>query len=112
SCQLHLNDNMELMGHRNWIQILDSAYPAQVGSRIETIETNSDQLDVARTVLGGIQHSIHVRPVIFMDAELPFVSEQKAPGISSYRSQISTLLRGYDVNSRLQQSIIDEVGKD
>ena len=47
-----------------------------------------------------------------MDAELPFVSEQKAPGISSYRSQISTLLRGYEVNSRLHQSLIEEVGKD
>src|SRR2546429_503554 len=84
----------------------------QVGSGIETIETNSDQLDVARTVLAGIKDSIHVRPVIFMDAELPFVSEQKAPGISSYRSQISTLLRGYEVNSRLHQSLIEEVGKD
>ena len=49
------------------------------------METNSDQLDVVRTVLAGIKDSIHVRPVIFMDAELPFVSEQKAPGISSYR---------------------------
>jgi hypothetical protein len=112
SWRSHLNDEMPLMGHRNWILIVDSAYPEQVGFGIETIETNSDQLDVVHTVLAGIKDSIHVRPVIFMDVELPFVSEQKAPGISNYRSQISTLLRGYEVNSRLHQSLIDEVGKD
>jgi len=112
SWRSHLNDELQVMGHRNWILIVDSAYPEQVGSGIETIETNSDQFDVVRTVLTGIKDSIHVRPVIFMDAELPFVPEQKAPGVSSYRSKISALLHDYAVNSRLHQSLIDEVGKD
>lgn len=111
SWQSHLNE-LPLMGHRNWILIVDSAYPEQVGAGIETIETNADQLDVVRTVLAGIKNSIHVRPVIFMDAELPFVPEQKAPGVSKYREEVKTVLREYAVSSRLHQSLIDEVGKD
>jgi len=56
--------------------------------------------------------SIHVRPVIFMDAELPFVPDRKAPGISDYRTQIASVLHDYEVQSRLHQSLIDEVAQD
>ena len=112
SWQSHVKHELPIMGHRNWILIVDSAYPAQVGAGIETVETNSDQLDVVRTVLAELKNSIHVRPVIFMDAELPFVPEQKAPGVSKYREQIAALLRGNEVTPRLHQSLIDEIGKD
>ena len=112
SWQSHLKDELQVMGHRNWILVVDSAYPAQVGAGIETIETNSDQLEVVRTVLANMKNSIHVRPVIFMDAELPFVPEPKAPGVSNYRSEITKVLHEYQVSSRLHQSLIDEVAKD
>ena len=112
SWQSHLKDELSLMGHRNWILIVDSAYPEQVGPGIETVETNADQLDVVRTVLTMMKGSIHVRPVIFMDAELPFVPDRKAPGISAYRTQIATVLYDYEVQSRLHQSLIDEVAQD
>ena len=112
SWQSRLAGELPLMGHRNWILVVDSAYPEQVGSGIETIETNADQLEVVRTVLAAVQGSIHVRPIIFMDAELPFIPDKEAPGISNYRTQINSLLHGYDVQSRLHQSLIDELAKD
>ena len=112
SWQSHLKDELSLMGHRNWILIVDSAYPEQVGPGIETVETNADQLAVVRTVLATMKGSIHVRPVIFLDAELPFVPDQKAPGISAYRTQLASVLHEYEVQSRLHQSLIDEIAKD
>ena len=112
SWQTHLKDELSLMGHRNWILIVDSAYPEQVGPGIETVETNADLLDVLRTALTAMKTSIHVRPVIFLDAELAFVPDQKAPGISAYRTQLTSLLHDYQVQSRLHQSLIDEVAKD
>lgn len=110
--QSRVKDELPVMGHRNWIIIVDSAYPEQVGPGIETVETNGDQLDVVRQVLTLIKGSIHVRPVIFMDSELPFVPEQKAPGVSNYREQIKTLLHEHTVSSRLHQLLIDEIAKD
>ena len=71
---------MPLLGHRNWILIVDSAYPLQSSPGVETIETNASHLDVLRYVLGAINRSIHVRPLIYMDAELPFVPDDDAPG--------------------------------
>ena len=112
SWQTHLRDELSLMGHRNWILIVDSAYPEQVGPGVETVETSADQLDVVRVALTTIKSSIHVRPVIFLDAELPFVPDQKVPGISAYRTQLTSVLHDYEVQSRLHQSLIDEVAKD
>jgi hypothetical protein len=92
-----LSQAMPLLGHRNWILIVDSAYPLQISPGIETIDTNASHIDVLRTVMKEIDHSIQIRPEIFTDAELPFVSDSDAPGASAYREQISELFRGYDV---------------
>jgi hypothetical protein len=75
-----VTEAMPLLGHRNWILIVDSAYPLQTSPGIETIETNANQVDVLQFVVGAINDSIHVRPDIYMDAELPLVPEQDAPG--------------------------------
>src|SRR5271170_7320996 len=86
-------ESMPLLGHRNWILIVDSAYPLQSSPGVDTIETHSGQLDVLAFVLDAINHSVHVRPDIFMDTELPFVPEQDAPGVSAYRTKVADLLR-------------------
>jgi hypothetical protein len=106
-----LAEQLPLMGHRNWILIADSAYPLQTSPGIETIETNSDQIEVVRYVLDQINSSIHVRPEIFMDAELPYVPDQDAPGASAYRKQIAAVLNGYAVTSRLHDKLIAEMAQ-
>jgi hypothetical protein len=106
-----LAQRLPLLGHRNWILIADSAYPLQVSPGIETIETNANQIDVVRYVLKQIDNSIQVRPEIFMDAELPFVPDQDAPGASDYRRQIAEVLRGYKVDSELHDKLIAEMGQ-
>jgi hypothetical protein len=106
--------SMPLLGHRNWILIVDSAYPLQTSPGIETIETNANQVEVVRQVLGAINNSIHVRPVIYMDAELPFVPEDEAPGASAYRREIGDLLAAYRIESLPHEKIIanlDEAGR-
>jgi hypothetical protein len=107
-------ETMPLLGHRNWILVVDSAYPLQASPGVETIETNADQFDVVRYVLGAIGASIHVRPLIWMDAELPFVPDEDAPGAAAYRAEIASLLHGYPVESLPHDRVIaniDEAGK-
>jgi D-ribose pyranose/furanose isomerase RbsD len=112
--QSRLAHILPLLGHRNWIMIVDSAYPLQSSSGVETIETNTDQMDVIRQVLTAINGSIHVRPIVYMDAELPYVPEKDAPGVSSYREGIKSVLAGQKITSLPHEQIIakvDEVGK-
>jgi hypothetical protein len=46
-----------------------------------------------------------------MDAELPFVPDQDAPGASAYRAQIATALRSYTVESVLHDKIMAAIGE-
>jgi L-fucose mutarotase/ribose pyranase (RbsD/FucU family) len=83
---------LPLYGHRNWIVVADSAYPAQSRAGIETIIADADQIDVLHTVLRAIEASKHVRANIYLDHELEFVAEQNAPGAALYKSELQALL--------------------
>jgi hypothetical protein len=112
--QTRLGQILPLLGHRNWILIVDSAYPLQSSAGVETLETNTDQISVIRGVLGAIDSSIHVRPIVYMDAELPFVPEKDAPGVAAYRDQIKAVLAGRPITSLPHEQIIakvDDIGK-
>lgn len=112
--QTRLAHTLPLLGHRNWIMIVDSAYPLQSSAGVETLETNTDQMEVIRQVLAAIDHSIQVRPIVYMDAELPFVMEKDAPGVTAYRESIKAALAGRKITSLPHEQIItkvDEVGK-
>ena len=102
-------ESMPLLGHRNWILVVDSAYPLQESSGIETVETDASQAEVVRYVLDAIDHSIHVRPLIYMDAELPFVPDEDAAGASAYRAQIATMLHGLSVESVPHDKVIADI---
>ena len=101
--------SMPLMGHRNWVLIVDSAYPLQSSPGVETLETNANQLDVLRYVLGSVNSSIHVRPLIYMDKELPFVGDDDAPGATAYREQVQKILADYTIESMLHERVINQI---
>lgn len=106
-----VDQTMPSLGHRNWILVVDSAYPMQVAPGVETIDTSSGETEVLQYVLRAIDHSIHVRPEIYMDAELPFVSDQDAPGASAYRTDVAALLRGYSIQSLPHEKLIATVAE-
>jgi L-fucose mutarotase/ribose pyranase (RbsD/FucU family) len=92
-----LSEILPLFGHRNWIVVADSAYPAQANPGIETIVSGADQVHVVQQVLGAITASSHVRANVYADKELAFVTEVDAPGIADYRKELSAALHGAGV---------------
>src|SRR6202034_4382512 len=80
---------LPLLGHRNWILIVDSAYPLQSSPGVQTVDNNLPLTLVVREVLTQIDNSEHLRPDIYMDAELPFVADEDAAGVSQYRANIA-----------------------
>ena len=101
-----LLDRIPLYGHRNWIVIADSAYPAQSRAGIETIVSNGDHVQVIQQVLAALSASRHVRPIVYTDQELKFILEKDAPGISAYRRQLAGVLQNRAVNSLPHEQII------
>lgn len=114
-----VRQELPLMGHRNWIAVVDSAYPLQTSGGIETVETGADQIDVIEAVLESIAKSRHVRPVIFTDAELKAVPESDAAGVTAYRESLSKLFGRIDRGKVEAQALpheqiiskLDEAGK-
>jgi len=102
----HLNTLLPLYGHRNWIVVADSAYPAQSKPGIETVVSGAGQLEVARKVLDAIDASRHVRANVYLDQELDFVDEADAPGVTRYRNQLNELLKNANKIPMLHEQII------
>lgn len=111
SWQAKLQQELPLMGHRNWIVIVDSAYPLQTSPGVETIETGADQIAVVKTVLEQLSASRHVGSIVYMDAELPFVSEKDAPGVTQYRDEVKKAIGDSPIHSLLHERLIAELNK-
>lgn len=109
-----LQKELPLLGHRNWIVVADSAYPLQTAPGIETIYVAADQLEVVKGVVAELAKTRHVQPAIYTDAEMKFVSETNAPGISAYREALGKILARQPVQVLPHEQIIaklDEAGK-
>jgi L-fucose mutarotase/ribose pyranase (RbsD/FucU family) len=97
---------LPLFGHRNWIVVADSAYPAQSKAGIETIVASAEQIQVVEKVVAAIAACEHIRANIYTDQELSYVEENDAPGITSYRQQLEALLAGSSAKQIPHEQII------
>lgn len=96
-------------GHRNWIAIVDSAFPELISPGISLDTTESLQ-----SILSGIQEAPHVRPEIFLDSELDLLNEDLCPGIEKFRTELQSQLEPYPVAKLPHEQIIsmlDEAAK-
>src|SRR5690348_9713436 len=111
--QEKFRQELPLLGHRNWIVIADSAYPMQTAPGIETLYLDADQLEVVAFVLSELGKSAHVKPIIYTDAELKYVPENRARGITAYRQELERLLANRTAHKLAHEAIIsklDEAG--
>ena len=112
--QAKLHQQLPLLGHRNWIVVADSAYPWQTSPGIETIYADADPLDVLGSVLQALSRSRHVKPIVYTDAELRYVPEARAPGVTAFRQGLDKLLAAQSPRALPHEEIIsklDEAGK-
>ncbi len=106
-----LEELLPLLGHRNWIVIADSAYPLQSNPGIKTIVVDCKQNEVLKAVLDLIAKQPHVKPIVYKDAELKFVDEKYAPGISKFRVEMDSILKESRVQTLPHEEIIAKLDK-
>ncbi len=87
-----LREAIPVYGHRNWIVVADSAYPAQSSPGIETVVSGEDHFVVLQEVLAAVAASKHLRPLILLDRELEFVPEADAAGVTAFRERLTQVL--------------------
>ncbi len=109
-----LQKSLPLFGHRNWILIVDMAYPLQSKPAIHTIYTGEDQLTVVKAVLNAVKKAPHVYPDVFLDKEADYITDAEAPGMDAYKRSLGKLLTGLHVEKKLHEDLIagiDEAAK-
>lgn len=109
-----LKARLPLYGHRNWVVIADSAYPAHSGQAIETIVADEEQMTVLGRVFAILRGCKHVQPIVYTDKELKFVHDKDAPGVGSYREKLGSVLSGHEIRVLPHDEIIsmlDRVGE-
>ncbi len=104
--ELSLQCLLPLWGHRNWIVVADSAYPAQSNPGIETIATEADHCLVLKATLDAIDNTKHVRANVYLDAEFKLVAEKDGPGVTRYRQMLARLIGNRETQFLEHEQII------
>jgi D-ribose pyranose/furanose isomerase RbsD len=112
--QSQLDNQLSLMGHRNWVVVVDSAYPLQSRAGIKTVLSDKGQLETVEQVIKMIDQADHVRAKVYLDKEIDFVPVNYAKGIDEYRSALKEFLQHADVQKIPHEQLIaklDEAAK-
>jgi D-ribose pyranose/furanose isomerase RbsD len=104
-----LAEELPLLGHRNWILVVDKAFPAQNAPGIHVVNTGEELLPVLQYTLGEISKSTHVKPIIFTDQELNFITPEIESGIGAYKKSLGEMLHGSDVQTILHDSVFEKI---
>ncbi len=100
-----LNQKLPMLGHRNWILVVDKAFPEQNAPGMEYIYANEDLLPVLKQVLAQVNSSSHVKPIIYQDKELGFITENQAKGVKHFVQESKTLFGNQNVQTMLHDSV-------
>jgi len=102
---------LPLMGHRNWILVVDKAYPWQSGSGITTLYTGQPLVKTLEEVVTALKASTHAKPVFYTDKEMAFITEDLAKGSDAYREQLKKVLEGQTTQSLLHDDVFPKIAE-
>jgi D-ribose pyranose/furanose isomerase RbsD len=106
-----LNSCLPRYGHRNWIVVVDSAFPVQSNPGIETILANADQIAVVRKVVRAVAACKHIRANAYTDRELRLIEEADAPGMTEYRRQLDAVFAGQPIQQIPHEQIMAKLNE-
>ena len=109
--KMQLDQELPLLGHRNWILVVDKAFPAQNAAGIITINTGEAFLPVLQYTLAQINSSTHIKPIIFTDKELNYITNKQVPEIEKYKTKLFEVIPRDQVQTMLHDSVFVKIAK-
>lgn len=114
SWKQEVDKTLPLLGHRNWIIVVDKAFPLQNSAGMQIINTNELLLPVLKYLIQQTNAATHIKPIIYGDKELSFITEQQAPGVTQFLIDRQQLFNGQLVQTILHDSVfakLDDAAK-
>lgn len=105
------SEQLPLLGHRNWILVVDKAFPQQNAPGIITINTGEALLPVLQYTLNQINESTHVRPLFYTDKELNYITEKQVPEIEKFKTDLFGIIPSGQTQTLLHDSVFVKIAK-
>lgn len=100
-----LEQDLHLLGHRNWILVVDKAFPEQSAPGMKYLFVEQDLPPTLEYVLREVESSTHVSPVVYRDRELSYITEDHVADITRLKEEINRILEGKEVNTLLHDEV-------
>ncbi|MEX2568073.1 MAG: hypothetical protein WD431_19150 [Cyclobacteriaceae bacterium] len=100
------------MGHRNWILLVDSAFPEHNADGMETILVEGGMLENLEWLLPMIQDAPHLNPNIYKDLELDYLDDDMVPGIEDFKLKLNEILGDKPAVPLLHEKIFEMLDKE
>ena len=104
-------EQLSLLGHRNWILVVDKAFPAQNAAGIITINTGEALMPVLQYTIKQIEASTHVKPIVFTDKELNYISVKQVPEIEKFKTDLFAVIPKDQAQTMLHDSVFVKIAK-
>lgn len=98
-------------GHRNWILIVDKAFPAQNTNGLITIDTKENLQEALLYTLQHIAKSTHIKPIVYTDKEFAYLNSKQVSQIVEYRNLRTDILQKYNPQVLLHDSVFVKINQ-
>jgi len=106
-----LNEEIALLGHRNWVVVADAAYPLQSHPAIRTILSDDNHLTTVSKVFRILNTQPHVEPIVYLDLESDYLTDAEVGGIEAYIADLDGLFGDAVTAKALHEDIIQKLDR-
>jgi len=96
---------VDALGVQNWIIVAESSFPVVSRGGVRTLVVDGEIPEIVDFVVNHLEKSENVTPTFNTARELPFVSNDRAPGIDFFRKQLKEALHGHQVRQMDNRSL-------
>ncbi len=99
-----LQELLPLLGHRNWILVVDKAFPLQTAAGMTYLNSGEEMDQALSYVLEAVEGSSHIKPVVYVDRELSVLKHiGKEEG--EVAAKLEDTLKDYEVEHILHEEV-------
>ncbi|MBT7957912.1 MAG: hypothetical protein HN759_01140 [Akkermansiaceae bacterium] len=109
-----IRSELTYLGARNWVVVAEAAFPVQSRRGIRVIYIDAEIPDLVDGIEQVIEEKHHVKPRIYVTAEISKVEYDYAPGVKYYRKELESALHGREalaLNNNMLMRMLRDTSK-